>query len=144
MKKTMTLEERNISLKSRGIADYSKVFTISFRDRKKVFFVIEYGSIVNPNQDPYFSTSALIMNHIRSDWNGGGQAQKRLLKNKHLVRFFNKWDVKHLHPLSVDEYKELIRDIEELKVNVSHIETDNFYELVKFDRELSNRKKPTK
>ncbi len=139
-----TIEEQNQHLNAQGLAGYDSAFVLTFRDRKKAFFEIKYGEHGHLKQNPYFSTTAGILNHIRSDWNQCGQAQESVLRNKHLKAFYKKWDVKHCKVLTLEERAELEADINALKENIPYIEGCRFYEIVKFDRELSNPRKAAK
>lgn len=132
-----TVEENNEYINERGFVGYEGEFTITFRDRKKVFFKVSYGTHGHLSQDPYFSTSAMEFNYGRTDWDRCGQAQEDLLKNRKLKEFFNKWDDLHLKVLTFDEYDELMDDIEYLKDSIPYIESDRFSDIVEFDRELS-------
>jgi len=132
-----TVEEHNAHLKNEGLACYDKSFTLNFRDRKKNFFEVSYGTHGQCTQNPYFSTSAGTLNHVRSDYNIGGQAQERVLKNRKLISFYKKWDAMHLKVLTIEEYKELENDINTLKESIPYIESRSFNDIVKFDREIS-------
>lgn len=136
-----TIEEQNKALNAQGLAGYDTAIVLTFRDRKKAFFEVRYGEHGHKKQNPYFSTSAGILNHIRSDWNQCGQAQESVLRNKHLKAFYKKWNEKHLSVLTLAERAELESDINALKENIPFIEGSRFYDIVKFDRELSNTKK---
>lgn len=131
-----TIEEHNAHLNNQGLVGYDGEFEITFRDRKKVFFFINFGTHGHLSQAPYFSTSAAELNYGRTDYDRCGQAQE-ILKNKKLVDFFKKWDPLHLKPLTFDQYDELMDDIDYLKEHIHYINNERFSEVVRFDRELS-------
>lgn len=133
-----TVEEQNKALEAQGLAGYDKKITLAFRIAKKKFFEVTYGDLDSRSQNPYFSTSAGILNYVRSDWNQCGQAQRDVLpKGSIAFKFFEKWDVKHLHVLTLEEYQELENDLEALKERYPYIESQRFYKIVEFDREQS-------
>lgn len=131
------VEDQNISLYNRGLAGYDNSISLTFRDRKKSFFEVKYGEHGHGSQDPYFSTSAGILNYGRTDWDSCGQGQDHVLKNSKLIRFYEKWDKKHLSVLTLSEFKELEKDLNDLKDSIPFIESTRFYDIVEFDRELS-------
>ena len=66
-------------------------------------FVIEYYRL-STNRCPHFSTTY-----------DGSQRQKYMHGYHPASVFYKKWDHFHLHELTLEEYKELIEDIQELK-----------------------------
>lgn len=133
-----TEQEQNKALNEQGIKGYEGSFTIAFRISKKKFFIVKYGSINSRNQEPYFSTSGGILNHVRSDWNQCGQCQKDILSTGLIARkFYDKWDEKHLSSLTLIEYDEMMKDLELLKEKYSYIDNDRFYYIVNHDRVMS-------
>ena len=85
-------------------------------------FEVEYYTL-GSNKSPYFVTEANEFFKNKKDYKSGGQAQDRLLpKNSFARQFWEKWDKKHLKDLSDDEYREVVKDIEELKEKYNYIE----------------------
>ena len=85
-------------------------------------FEVEYYTLGN-NKSPYFVTEANEFFKNKKDYKSGGQAQDRLLPKNSIVRqFWEKWDKEHLKDLSDDEYREVVKDIEELKEKYNYIE----------------------
>lgn len=79
-----------------------KSFNYAFQLGKKIVFEVSYYILRN-NKNKYFSTSAALFNHIRSDFNTCGQAQEELTKLYHTARkFYNKFDPLHLKDLTND------------------------------------------
>ena len=66
-------------------------------------FVIEYRRL-GTNHCPHFSTTY-----------DGSQCQKYMHGYHPASTFYHKWDNFHLHELTLEEYKELMEDIQELK-----------------------------
>ena len=66
-------------------------------------FVIEYYRL-GTNRCPHFSTTY-----------DGSQRQKYMHSYHPATAFYHKWDHFHLHELTLEEYKELMEDIQELK-----------------------------
>lgn len=99
-----------------------KEFKYCFQITKSVMFEVEYYTLGN-NKTPYFATSANKFVKNKKDYECAGQAQDRILPKNSIVRqFWEKWDKKHLKDLSNDEYREIIKDIEELKEKYNYIE----------------------
>lgn len=100
-----------------------KEFKCCFQITKLVMFKVEYYTLGN-NKNPYFATSADKFFKNKRDYESGGQAQDHLLpKNSTARQFWEKWDKKHLKDLSDDEYREITKDIEELKKKYNYIES---------------------
>lgn len=136
--KSQSMEETNSILKENNLPSYEDAFTLSFRIKKKHFFTVEFGGLKVHRQQPYFSTSGFALNHVRSNWKHGGQCQRNILpKGSLLYKFFEKWDVLHTKPLTMEQFKELKQDIEELKEKYDYVESNYFHAIVKFDREMS-------
>lgn len=107
-------DENNTALEVAGYASYNYSFEekISFRDDKNkvITFKVYYGD-VKAEQTPYFSTTA-------DSRDEGGQAQDRLLPIGTVVRaFWEKWDMYHLQMLTMDEYEEMLSDLEIIKAD---------------------------
>lgn len=107
-------DENNTALEVAGYASYDCSFRekISFKDdkNKTITFEVCYGDL-KAEQCPYFSTTA----NSRDE---GGQAQDRLLPEGTVVRaFWEKWDMYHLQMLRMDEYEEMINDLEIVKAD---------------------------
>ena len=99
-----------------------KEFKYCFQITKLIMFEVEYYTLGN-NKSPYFVTEANEFFKNKKDYKSGGQAQDRLLpKNSFARQFWEKWDKKHLKDLSDDEYREVVKDIEELKEKYNYIE----------------------
>lgn len=136
-----TVEEQNKALEAQGLAGYDKKITLAFRIAKKKFFEVTFGDVDSRGQAPYFSTGAGVLNYVRSDWNQCGQAQESVLpKNSVAYKFYEKWDKKHLHNLTLEEVNELENDLQALKEKYPYIENQRFYNIVAFDREQSKKK----
>ena len=105
-----------------------KEFKYCFQITKLIMFEVEYYTLGN-NKSPYFVTEANEFFKNKKDYKSGGQAQDRLLPKNSIARqFWEKWDKKHLKDLSDNEYREVVKDIEELKEKYNYIEyiKDNF------------------
>lgn len=107
-------DENNTALEVAGYASYNRSFRekISFKDdkNKTITFEVCYGDL-KAEQTPYFSTTS----NSRDE---GGQAQDRLLPEGTVVRaFWEKWDMYHLQMLTMDEYEEMLSDLEIVKVD---------------------------
>lgn len=107
-------DENNTALEVAGYASYNHSFRekISFKDdkNKTITFEVCYGDL-KAKQTPYFSTTA----NSRDE---GGQAQDRLLPEGTVVRaFWEKWDMYHLQMLTMDEYEEMLSDLEIVKAD---------------------------
>lgn len=99
-----------------------KEFKYCFQITKLIMFEVEYYTL-GSNKSPYFVTQANEFFKNKKDYKSGGQAQDRLLPKNSIVRqFWEKWDKKHLKDLSDDEYREVVKDIEELKEKYNYIE----------------------
>lgn len=99
-----------------------KEFKYCFQITKLVMFEVGYYTLGN-NENPYFATSANKFYKNKRDYECGGQAQDRILPKNSIVRqFWEKWDKEHLKDLSDDKYRELVKDIEELKEKYNYIE----------------------
>lgn len=71
---------------------------------------------------PYFATNASKFFKNKKDYECCGQAQDRLLPENSIARqFWEKWGKEHLKDLSVDKYREITKDIEELKEKYNYI-----------------------
>lgn len=135
---SLSMEQTNEILKANGMPTYEDAFTIAFRVKKKHFFIVEFGDVKFHAQQPHFSTSGGILNHIRSDWKQCGQCQPHILPKHSLFRkFFDKWDILHTKRLTMEQYKELLQDLKKLKEKYPHINNDRFSNIVEFDREMS-------
>lgn len=105
-------DKNNTALEVAGYASYNHSFRekISFKDdkNKTITFEVCYGDL-KAEQNPYFSTTV----NSRGE---GGQAQDRLLPEGAVVRaFWEKWDMYHLQMLTMDEYEEMLSDLEIVK-----------------------------
>jgi len=115
----------------------AKEFHVTFALSKTKMFNVSYYTL-GSNNSPYFSTSADIFNRPKTDWSQCGQCQKEVLKGYlTAMKFYKKWDEKHLKQLTDEEYQELISDIEELFNKYPHIleqQTDRHLEDIRFNR----------
>lgn len=101
-----------------------KFYFWSFQISKKIIFNVAYY-ILGDNKCPYFSTSADKFNQPKTDYEQGGQAQAELLpKLSTAMKFWRKWDKKHLNDLTLKEYGELLKDVEVLKNCYNYIEKE--------------------
>lgn len=99
-----------------------KEFKYCFQITKLVMFEVEYYTLGN-NENPYFATSAIKFYKNKRDYECGGQVQDQLLPENSIARqFWEKWDKEHLKDLSDDKYREIIKDIQELKEKYNYIE----------------------
>ena len=99
-----------------------KEFKYCFQITKLVMFKVEYYTLGN-NENPYFATSAIKFYKNKRDYECGGQVQDQLLPENSIARqFWEKWDKEHLKDLSDDKYREIIKDIQELKEKYNYIE----------------------
>lgn len=133
-----SMEETNEILKLNNLPSYEDSFAVSFRISKKKFLTVAFGNTKAYNQQPYFASSASTFNRNRTDFESCGQVQESLLsKDSVSYKFFEKWDLKHTANLNLNELEELKIDLEILKEKYPHIESDNFDDMVAFDRKLS-------
>ncbi|UOF80578.1 hypothetical protein [Caudoviricetes sp.] len=95
-----------------------KEFQYCFAVDRGIVFEVKYYTL-GSNKAPYFSTSAAMFNRPRTDYQQCGQAQNSLLKGAAL-RFYRKWDKLHLKDLTNDQYREVIRDIDQLTREYRH------------------------
>lgn len=111
-------DKNNVALEVAGYASYNHAlkekisFEVGVEDfkTKTVRFEVCYGDL-KATQCPYFSTTA----NSRDE---GGQAQDGLLPKGTVVRaFWEKWDMYHLQMLRMDEYEEMINDLEVVKAD---------------------------
>ena len=101
-----------------------KFYFWSFQISKKIIFNVEYY-ILGDNKNPYFSTSAGKFNQPKTDYEQVGQAQAELLpKFSTAMNFWNKWNKKHLNDLTLEEYQEVLNDVEVLKNCYNYIEKE--------------------
>lgn len=108
-----------------------KEFEYTFQITKTIVFEVNYHT-VGSNKSPYFSTSAAVFNRPKSDYNRCGQCQNDVLFGLSM-KFFKKWDELHLKDLTVEQYNNLIVDIELLKHKYNFIDNVRFSNI----RELS-------
>ena len=98
-----------------------KEFKYCFQITKLVIFEVEYYTL-GSNKSPYFATNASKFFKNKKDYECCGQAQDRLLPENSIARqFWEKWDKEHLKDLSVDKYREITKDIEQLKEKYNYI-----------------------
>lgn len=101
--------------------EFHAVFAIS----RMVIFEVNYYTL-GDNKKPYFTTSAHEFNQPKTDWRSGGQGQERLLpKISNAYRFYKKWDSKHLHDLSDNEFLEMFSDMNELCTTYNFLYMDD-------------------
>lgn len=135
---SLSMEQTNEILKANGLPSYENAFTITFRVKKKHFFMVQFGGLKYHTQQPYFSTSGAVLNHTRNGYKRGGQCQPWILPKHSLFRkFFDKWDTLHTQSFTMEQYNDLLKDLEELKEKYAHIDNDHFSNIVRFDREMS-------
>lgn len=129
-----------------------KEFIYIFEISRKVIFEVSYYTY-GTNKAPYFTTTADEFNQPKTDFSRGGQAQNALLPRFGIARrFYEKWDKKHLEDLSLEEYVDLLNDIDTLKKTYNYFFKD-FSKLKKpycsrisfeTEKELSKMKMPDK
>lgn len=66
-------------------------------------FVVKYYRL-SPNKCPYFATTY-----------DGSQAQKYMKQNTLAYQFYQKWNVLHTHNMTLDEWSEMVQDLNELQ-----------------------------
>lgn len=66
-------------------------------------FVVKYYRL-SPNKCPYFATTY-----------DGSQAQKYMKQNTLAYQFYQKWNVFHTHNMTLDEWSEMVQDLNELQ-----------------------------
>lgn len=99
-----------------------KEFKYYFQITKLVMFKVEYYTL-GDNESPYFATSAYKIFRNKKGYERWGQTQDQVLPENSIVRqFWEKWDKEHLKNLSDDKYREVVKDIEELKEKYNYIE----------------------
>lgn len=94
-------------------------FHYAFQLTRKIIFEVSYYTL-GSNKTPYFTTSASEFNQPKTDWCRCGQAQKDLCFGL-AKKFYEKWDVHHLHILNDDQFAEVVQDLEELKKTYNYI-----------------------
>ena len=105
-----------------------KEFHYAFEITRKIIFNVSYYTLLT-NRYPFFTTSVDKFNQPKTDYCEWGQVQEELLpEGSAAYKFYKKWDVKHLHNLTPDEYNDLCKDIERLKSKYNYVckETDTF------------------
>ena len=95
-------------LKEQGFADGSKSFQRKIWVNGKVMgetgsFVVEYGRCGN-SKSPHFSTTFK-----------GWQNQKDMPHDTDVYRFYQKWDPFHCMAMTIEEYEEMRKDLEEIR-----------------------------
>lgn len=123
---------------------FSYSFCIEISKKRKTQFNV---SVVHRpgNDEPYFATSAFVMNHTRTDINRGGQCQKDVLpKHSTAYTFFEKWDKKHLQQLNEKEMTEVFVDLEALKNKYDYVSIIDGKQEVTFGMEIALQRKNTK
>ncbi len=120
-----------------------KEFLIAFQLSKLVIFEVNYYTL-GSNSTPHFTTSSAEFCRSKKDFSRCGQSQESLLPKLGLAyRFYKKWDNKHLNDLTLEEYQEMTKDLEELKARYNFIEKEptrnntniSFYDLVEFSKQ---------
>lgn len=98
-----------------------KEFLAAFKVTKMIIFEVNYYTL-STNKRAHFTTQANEFIRSKRDWARCGQAQEHILpKNSAAYKFYKKWDEKHLNDLTIEEYQEMINDLEELKAKYKHI-----------------------
>lgn len=105
-----------------------KRFLYAFKINKMIIFSVEYGAIKS-NTNWHFATSASKFIKSKRDWEICGQCQEDVLKNTKAFKFWKKWDSLHCQNLTIEQYQELLQDIEELKKHYKYIYKDENYYL---------------
>lgn len=99
-------------------------FLYAFKLDRMTVFEVHYYTL-GGNKTPHFSTEAEHFIRSKRDYDRSGQAQETLLPgHKAAYEFYKKWDPKHLHDLTDEEYEEVVRDLEELKSTYQWIYKD--------------------
>jgi hypothetical protein len=105
-------------------------FHYAFKISKTVIFEVDYYRL-DSNKFKHFSTSAAQFNHIRSDYNQCGQAQKSLLPQSSLAyKFYKKWDLVHLQDLTAEQHAECLSDLTNLAAHYENLNktiTDDYF-----------------
>lgn len=98
-----------------------KEFISVFQVTKMITFDVRYYTL-STNQNADFATSANLFVKNKKDYSQCGQCQESVLPHNSVAySFFKKWDEKHLHTLTQNEYDEMIKDLQELKDKYNHI-----------------------
>lgn len=96
-------------------------FIVAFQITKTAIFEVRYCTLGNNNHAD-FATSGLLFNRPKNGTKCGGQCQRDILpKDSVDLRFFEKWDNKHLCRLSGEDYAELRHDLEYMMKRYNHI-----------------------
>lgn len=96
-------------------------FISVFKITNMIMFEVNYYTL-GSNSNPYFTTSAVRFIRSKRDYDSCGQCQKRVLpKGSLAMKFYEKWDKKHLLDLNDSEYDDLMKDIEDLKNEYKNI-----------------------
>ena len=98
-------------------------FSVVFQITKTIMFEVDYHK-VGGNENPYFSTSAMVFNRPKSDYKHCGQCQNSVLPIASKAKlFFKKWDKHHCKDIMDGEtYKELVKDLIELREKYNYTE----------------------
>lgn len=114
-------------------------FSMAFKITNMVVFEVRYNH-VGSNKDADFATSAMQFTRNKKSYTSAGQCQEEVLpKESEAYKFYQKWDSKHLHSLSVEEYSDLMKDLETLKSNYEFIYKEgnrdfNWFDLVELSK----------
>jgi len=96
------------------IPDEIKEFRSMIQISSYIIFEVSYYTL-GSNKSAHFTTSANQLNKRKNDYTQCGQAQESLLpKGSPAYEFYEKWDGKHLSELNLEEYQDLIKDLNEL------------------------------
>ena len=119
----------------------NKEFHAAFEVTRNITFEVNFYTL-GSNRSPNFTTSANELNRPKSDYKQCGQAQEDLLpKGTPARRFFELWDDKHLSDLTIDEYNEMVQDLNKLFEYYNYELQDNtlsnisFYDIVKLSKQ---------
>jgi len=99
-------------MKTQNITDHPELHYV-FQITKKITFDVNYYRLGN-NDSQHLSTSANVFNQPKTDYNLCGQCQDIVLFGE-AKRFYKKWDIYHLKPLTAELYNDFLADIEVLK-----------------------------
>lgn len=99
------------------------IFSMVFQITKTIMFEVNYHKI-GSNTYPFFSTSAMLFNRPKTDYEGCGQCQASVLPIASSAKiFYKKWNKYHYKDIMDGEiYKELLSDLETLKEEYNYVE----------------------
>lgn len=108
----------NVTAKQNEVKKELQSFHYVFQITRTITFSVQYYRC-GGNKHKYFSTSAEVFNRPKTDYNMCGQCQDDVLFGL-AKKFYKKWDVLHTRDLTGEQYNDLLKDIEELKLKYNY------------------------